>query len=382
MYQHRLRHTPRRRSPHRGRIAGLPGSRSLALQIRLQSVQESAGVSQSPLMRSAHEPGQGPFREVRPLFRRERGKATSAPVHRILRRIRHHSLATHAPCRVRPAHAADEGPVGAAVVVSRRGEPLSNPFRYRHRDRVTDQTPTIPPFSYVPQHRRPPCGEALETFDSFYWWPRYASARQKYCRGRRNAQSGASLQRRYGVCRQSMSGPAFGPVKSDRPNQIQGWPTPFRRVVRKQYITGIAIKSSDDIHASTSLREPKGATVDNPRSPPVAQTFKPRHNVFHRRSARQMQHEVDVLDHHPRHTPNFEQPEQSVHHSRLFATDPLLSPGHRQILTRETRCHDIRLFRQGGQLDHVRIALHVAEPILNNTQRVGVNLTHQQGPVT
>jgi len=179
-----------------------------------------------------------------------------------------------------------------------------------------------------------------------------------------------------------MSGPAFGPVESDRPSQIQGWPIPFRRVIRKQYITGIAVKTGDDIHASAPLRQPKGAAVDNPRSPPVAQTFKSRHNVFHRRSAREVQHKVDVLDHHPRHTPDFEQPEESVHHSRLLTADTLLPPRHRQILARESRCHDIRLFRQRRELNHVRIALYVAEPMPNNAQRVGINLTHQQSPVT
>ena len=381
MYQHRVRH-PTPRPSSNPRIAELPRSRTLALQIRLQSGQESAWVSQSPFMRPAHEPSQRPFREVRPILRRERGKATSAPVHRTLRHIRHLTPATHAPSRVRPAHAACELAVVPIVVTLGRGEPSSDPFRHRHRHRVADQTPPVAALSYVPQHRCPPCGEALETLDGLYCRQSDASARQKYSRGRRNTQARAGLERRYGVCRQSMSGPAFSPVESDRPSQIQRRPLPFRGVIGKQYVTGVAIKTGDDVHAPAPLRQPEGATVDYPRGPPIAQTFKARHDVFHRRPSREMQHEIDVLDHHPRCRPHFEQPEQSVHHSRFVPFEPLLLPGHRQILARESRCHDIRFFRQGRELGHVRITYYMAKPMPNNTQSIGVNLTHQQGSVT
>ena len=138
VHQDRNAHSVGQLPTHASPDAEADGSPSPPLEIGFKSCQESAWVSQPPFMRPAHEPSQRAGREIRPLLRGERGKATAALVHRTLRHIRHHTPATHAPCRFRPVRAADELAVVPAVVAPRRGQPSSDPFRYRHGHRVAD----------------------------------------------------------------------------------------------------------------------------------------------------------------------------------------------------------------------------------------------------
>ena len=129
------------------------------LEIGFKCCQKSAWVSQSSFMRPAHEPGQRAGREIRPLLRRERGKATTALVHRTLRHIRYHTAATHAPCRFRPPSAVDELAVVPAIVNARRRQPSSDPCRHRHRHGVADQPPPVAALSCIPQQGCPPVGK-------------------------------------------------------------------------------------------------------------------------------------------------------------------------------------------------------------------------------
>jgi hypothetical protein len=73
-------------------------------------------------------------------------------------------------------------------------------------------------------------------------------------------------------------------------------------------VAGILIERSQEINALTSLWKAERAAVDHAIGPSIAETFELSDDDVESLSARQLQHEGDVFEEKPRHSPLAQKP--------------------------------------------------------------------------
>ena len=95
---------------------------------------------------------------------------------------------------------------------------------------------------------------------------------------------------------------------------------------------------------------------------------------MHGSSARQMQHEVDVLDQDPGHGIVAEKPEQMVNDGTLGTAESCLVAGHGQVLTREPGGDKTDVGRKALKIGNIPVEGDGREPACEHETGMGIVL--------
>ena len=333
------------------------------------------------------EPPERPFRQVRPMLRRERGNPTPAAAHGMFRRADRDSprvrAAIHVPGGVGPRPVGIEQRVAAAVVAAGLDQPTADPLRNGYGHRVAEQAPTVPTGPLLPQYGRPTVRESLESFHRLDRGRHDPARRQEHGRRTPNRQRRPRLQRRNRVRRQAVAGSTLRPVKSDGVRHVDaGRPLHRPGFVGEQHVPGIAGFAGDDEHAATSLSKAERTALDDAVRPPVTALLQVAENVRDGRSASQMQHEVDVLDDDPPHGTAIQQVEQLADDRALPTLYSPFVSGHGQVLARKTGRDYLGVFRQIVEGLGIPVQPHVRPAPPKHLHRMLVVLAQQERTMT
>jgi hypothetical protein len=154
----------------------------------------------------------------------------------------------------------------------------------------------------------------------------------------------------------------------------------FDAVVGKQHTTRIIVLGSHENHALPTLRQSEGPRVDDTVRPSESQVLKTSHNVPHRPSAIQLQHERDVLKDEPTggRIRWGDEAKHLVHEPRLPAADSRSLTGLAEILTRKARCNDVDR-RKDLQAPDVGRDLDVRKVLSKNATCGWLDFAEQRG---
>jgi hypothetical protein len=149
------------------------------------------------------------------------------------------------------------------------------------------------------------------------------------------------------------------------------------RFVGKEHASGVVVQTGHDQDASTTLRKPERARIDDSVRPSVAELFERGDDHLKSTAFRQLQHEGYVLQEEPGYALLFEEPEDLTDQARTRASDAFGLPSLAEILAREATREKLGLVRERPQSLDVSMDDGARETRLQDCGRRVVELAQQ-----